>query len=108
MSNIYVCKYKNYYNRQAKVAGTSSEDYANYIIDQSSNIDFNPNDGIWSQLVFEFGLADFSEDKIDYLLVCDEDEVIQSRWYIIETTRLRERKYRLNVEKEVLNNGTKK
>lgn len=102
MSNIYVCKYKNYYNRQAKVAGTSSEDYAGYIIDQSSNIDFNPNDGIWSQLVFEFGLADFSEDKIDYLLVCDEDEVIQSRWYIIETTRLRERKYRLKLLRDLV------
>lgn len=101
MATIYFCQYKNYYNRQAKVAGNVRMDYWDYIVDHESNVDFNPNDGIWAQQIWNCSLPEIA-DKIDYLLVCDEEDNIESRWYILEATRRRAMQYSLKLLRDVI------
>ena len=72
---LYLLKAKNYYDRKAFRYSTISEYQSNgaTIIDIIYNYDFNPNDGVWTNIIVNTNTSDF-----DYILVVDN--VIDSRW----------------------------
>lgn len=87
MSNLYVLTYNNYYNRTIRKEDTLNgylNDRSYYTI-QGAN--FNPNDGIDAQHVFNSThKATAYDGSGDYFLVADGDEII-SRWFIVESRR---------------------
>ena len=106
MQTIILLKgFNNYYNRKLKYYDNYT-DYLDYAYDNSvggtyTNINFNPNDGVRTEHIFNLELNDKQEFP-DYLLVLDENSNIISRWYILESTRLRNGQYRLNLKRDTL------
>ena len=80
LSNLHLLRYNNYYNRQLKILNRLN-DYEPYIIGTLTNINFIPNDGIYTKQVINW-----KGDIPDYLLVAESNTII-SRWFIIESKR---------------------
>lgn len=111
MSNITLLHYNNYYNRIVKKE-SSLASYklldANY--HDVNNINFNPNDGITTDIVVgkgnEQAIQDFDLSSFDYLVVSEIDSnnvvSITSRWFIMEATRTRGGQYKLQLKRDVL------
>lgn len=94
---LYLLNFKNYYNRQAIKYDTLQEYLDNAsVLDIAYNYDFNPNDGIWSQVIVNSNYG-----NADYLLVTEDDEIV-SRWYILESTRKRLAQYELKMLRDVI------
>ena len=80
LSNLYLLRYNNYYNRQLKVLN-SLDDYKPYSLGSVLNVNFIPNDGIYAKQVINW-----NKDIPDYLLVTEDGE-INSRWFVVESRR---------------------
>lgn len=109
---ILLKNFANYFDRKVFYYRTVKQykDNANtgYSYKEFSNINFNPNDGIDTQLVLKnfhgspearFEIGDYS-----YLLVCtdtDADPVI-SRWYIMDAVRNADGIYTLSLRRDVV------
>ena len=116
MTNLLIGTYNNYFNRIVKQEAT---DFSYFTVMGNTtvikNINFNPNDGVFTQVVLGKG---------DYLLPEDENRPIQpdyailyktelenppyvdakiiSRWFIIEAVRTRSGQYQLTLKRDVL------
>ena len=98
---VTVLQYNNYYNRLLKI----EVDYNAYIQKSikhyvEDRINFNPNDGIETTLVWGTGFAPDDYRNYDYLIFGEiNDETNQttiiSRWFIMESVRTRAGQYRL-------------
>lgn len=97
---LYLLQYNNYYNRHAKREATLA-DYQSKgtVLATFPNIDFNPNDGITANQIVNFVPA---AAEPDYLLVCDSNGNIESRWFIIESTRTRGGQYNLGLKRDIV------
>ena len=99
--NILIGNYNNYFNRIVKIPGIGElEDYQDAMEEVDTrplpltyeNINFNPNDGISTELIlgkannFELSLIN---GMPDYLVVYEDDEAINSRWFILDMIRTR-------------------
>lgn len=80
LSDLYLLRFNNYYNRQLKVF-ERIQDYESYVIGTQLNINFIPNDGIRAKQVINW-----NADIPDYLLVAQNSTII-SRWFVIESRR---------------------
>lgn len=94
MTNIYVIKYNNYFNRIVK-RESSLTDYLTGEYQISTNYSFNPNDDVNGDVVVNFN------PKGDYLIVANDDEIV-SRWFIIESIRLRTGQYKLTIRRDLI------
>ena len=94
MTNIYVIKYNNYFNRIVK-RESSLTDYLTGEYQISPHYSFNPNDDATGDIVVNFN------PKGDYLIVANDDEIV-SRWFIIEAIRLRTGQYKLTIRRDVI------
>lgn len=94
MTNIYVIKYNTYFNRIVK-RESSLTDYLTGEYQISPNNSFNPNDDVNGETVVNF------KPKGDYLIVANDDEIV-SRWFIIESIRLRTGQYRLTLRRDLI------
>lgn len=96
LSNLYLLKFNNYFNRYVKRLGSISE----YIAQASftlPNTSFNPADGINTQHVVNTAVA------ADYVVVTDQsDSTIESRWFVIENSRNRAGQYTLTLHRDVI------
>ena len=94
---LYLLKAKNYYDRKAFRYSTISEYQLNgaTIIDIINDYDFNPNDGIWTNILVNTASSDF-----DYVIAVDN--TIQSRWYAIDATRKRAEQYHVKLLRDVI------
>lgn len=96
LSNLYLLKFNNYFNRYVKRLGSISE----YIAQASftlPNTSFNPADGIDTQHVVNTAVA------ADYVVVTDQsDSTIESRWFVIENSRNRAGQYTLTLHRDVI------
>ena len=93
--NIYLLNYNNYYNRICKKEDTLT-DYLNYQVgDTIQGVNFNPNDGVNTELIVN------TNQRANYLLAV-EDNIINSRWFIIESTRLRNGQHRLMLRRDLI------
>lgn len=114
--NILVLKgYNNYFNRIIKMQDSiqsyknNSSSYLNL-----TNINFNPNDGVATELVLGTGelgsFLDFEKTKAADYLVCYTSttveevttDTIESRWFILEINRTRGGQYKLALRRDVI------
>lgn len=94
---LYLLRYNNYYNRIVKKKDKLSE-YMPYVIGNSlNNINFNPNDGIWTEQIINW-----EYDIPDYILVVDRDNKINSRWYVMECSRTLGGQFKLKLFRDSL------
>lgn len=101
MSTIYLLKYNNYFNRIAKKEATISGYLINeYLLGTISNVNFNPNDGVDTELLI--GKGDWADGTIpDYLISYNSDSDF-SRWFVIEASRTRAGQYKLTLHRDVV------
>lgn len=95
---LQILKYNNYYNRLVKQEN-SLADYQYYVIYQLDNVNFNPNDFIYTEHIIGSGSYDGTGD---YLLVVDENNEIVSRWFILEAVRKRGGQFSLNLYRDTI------
>ena len=98
--NLYILQnFNNYTERKCKGYQALSS-YLIYVIGTSSNVNFNPNDGKYTDQVV---MCDFDTlGYPDYLVVCDDSDEIVSRWFIINVERAREGKWRLFLKHDLV------
>ena len=93
MQTCYLLNFNNYYNREYKKL-YNLNDYLDYMKYSWTNVNFNPGDGITTTIPVN------SDVEANYLVLTDNtvpgtvgEEVIVSRWFIIESkfTRLGQR-----------------
>lgn len=94
MSNIYIVKYNNYYNRIIKKFDTLAE-YQALPNQVQRDISFNPNDGITTTQIVNF------RPKGDYAVIANGTNIV-SRWFIIESKRERTNQYTLSLKRDVV------
>lgn len=93
---LYTLNYNNYYNRIKKGFNTIDE-YGSYVLESFEGVSFNPNDGVATSQILNLELTD-----PDYLIVVNEDNEIVSRWFIIESSRVREGQYNIQLLRDVI------
>lgn len=98
MKTLYWLKYNNYYNRLVKKENTLS-DYltTDRLILTSTGINFYPNDGINTEIVYNGNKYELP----DYLLVVDGDE-LESRWFVIEGKSTAGKQFSLTLRRDIL------
>lgn len=98
MSKIYLLNYNNYYNRIVKT--TTLSNYISQKIYSVDKIDFKPNDSCYTDQILNFS----ETINPDYLIVTDVvngTETLTSRWFILESRRLRGGQYNLRLRRDV-------
>lgn len=87
--NLYLLQYNNYYNRTFK----KEDNLISYLpynlqgtLIQSpiQNVNFIPNDGVMTEQIINWDGA-----SPDYMLAVAENGSIVSRWFVVESVRLR-------------------
>lgn len=98
LRTVYILEgFNNYYNRRI----LSHAAYSDYLSAASSytvftGINFNPNDGVTTDLIVN------AAKNPDYLLVLDDNYAIESRWFILRTVRTRGGQYQLSLRRDVI------
>ena len=95
-STLYVLKYNNYFNRLFKRENTLSDYLTNDYL-QYTDINFVPNDGVNTGIILP--IQDYND--YDYLLVV-ENNIIISRWFIVDSKRTRTNQYQLSLKRDTL------
>lgn len=94
MSKLYLYNYNNYFNRIFKKEATLA-DYGTPIYTLSTT-NFNYNDGVDTKHVVNYDKQDG-----DYLIITDDEDVIQSRWFVIENVRNRGGQHNLTLKRDL-------
>ena len=102
MSKIYVFEnFNNYANKISLMYQTINlYPKATY----EATINFNPNDGEKTSLVLMYKdnvLAAPVNIEPDYAIVCDNSDKIESRWYVTESSRLSDSKFRIVLKRDI-------
>lgn len=92
---IFLKNFNNYFNREVKQFDTLSE-YSDYMVGTLPNVNFNPNDGVNTKVD---QLID--NPSADYLLYT-ENNVIISRWFILESQRKTSGLWELTLRRDVI------
>lgn len=95
---LYLLHYNNYYNRQVK-RESSLSGYLKYQLGSTiTNVNFIPNDYIDTTQIINWD----EDGDPDYLVVVDENNKINSRWYIISATRVRAGQLKLELHRDLI------
>lgn len=96
MSDVYLLKFNNYFNRLYK-SKTELGDYlqADILVDTFNNVNFVENDGIDTSYICN------TSKSPDYIVVANGN-IIMSRWYVIEKKVLRNGQYKFNLHRDVI------
>ena len=99
MSKIYLLNFNNYYNLSFR-AYLNLSDYINHMLYSFNNVNFDSGDGITTTLVVN------SDAEADYLIETiinsSGDEIVNSRWFIMDSNFIRKNQYRLTLRRDVL------
>ena len=95
MSNIYLFNYNNYFNRIIK-KGVQLSDYGTPIY-SLKDTNFYEGDNIRTSHTFNYGGSDG-----DYIVVCDKNDKIKSRWFIIDPQHQRGGQQTYNLRRDVV------
>lgn len=98
MENIYLLKFNNPYNNIC-VKYDYLEEYPEESV-QLLNTNFVPGDGVNTSHIFNASKGDVV--GCDYCIVCDTENNIISRWYIISHERTRNGQYKLSLLRDVI------
>lgn len=110
MTIVLLQGYNNYFNRIVKYEADitaykeASTSYLEY-----PNVNFDPQDGILTSLIVGGptqldGVNPLPFDRLgnpDYL-ICHNNDVIDSRWFVLESVKIREGQYKLALKRDVL------
>ena len=95
MYNIYYLNFNSRFNRKVKRYDII-ESYQNYILGSSQKENFKWNDEIKTTITANI-------DTIpNYCIVCDENNIIVSRWFVIDGKYQRLNQYELILERDVM------
>lgn len=96
MSDVYLLKFNNYFNRLYK-SKTALGDYlqADILLDTFNNVNFVEGDGIDTSYICN------TSQSPDYIVVANGNIII-SRWYVIEKRILRNGQYKFNLHRDVI------
>lgn len=102
MSKIYVFEnFNNYANKTSLMYQTINlYPKATY----EATINFNPNDGEKTSLVLMYKdnvLAAPINLEPDYAIICDNSDKIESRWYVTDSSRLSDSKFRVVLKRDI-------
>lgn len=101
MTNIYLLKYNNYYNRIVKKPYTTIGEYLDtHEYEAFFGINFIPNDGVTTTHIFNF--TPRPNFVPDYLIAEDNETGLYTKWYIVEQVRTLKGQYRMNLVRDVL------
>lgn len=102
MQICYLLNFNNYYNREYKKLNNLN-DYLDYMKSYWTNVNFNPGDGITTSIPVNY------DGEVNYLVLTDNavpgligQEVIVSRWFIIESKFTRMGQRVLTLRRDVL------
>ena len=102
MQTCYLLNYNNYYNREYKKL-YDLNDYLDYMKYSWTNVNFNPGDGITTTIPVNY------DGEVNYLVLTDNtvpgtvgEEVIVSRWFIIESKFTRMGQRVLTLRRDIL------
>lgn len=102
MQTCYLLNFNNYYNREYKKL-YNLNDYLDYMKYSWTNVNFNPGDGITTSIPVNY------DGEVNYLVLTDNaipgtvgQEVIVSRWFIIESKFTRMGQRVLTLRRDVL------
>ena len=97
---LYLLQFNNYYNRIVRFYPTAAE-YVRYLCEGGDaiigNVNFIPNDGVSTTQDINW-----NGTTPDYVLAVDDTGNINSRWYVIESVRLRNGQYRLSLYRDLV------
>lgn len=96
---LYLLNYNNYFNRQIKRESTLAAYRAYQVGSTQTGVNFNPNDGVDTTHVI--GKADYNGNP-DYCIVTNDNDVIQSRWFVLDGIRTRGGQYNLQLHRDVI------
>lgn len=99
MPSIYIYNYNSYYNRQVKFED-SLVSYGTAIY-REQNVNFNPNDDVNTQQVVG-RLSNLYDGRGNYLIYSADNSSITSRWFILESVRIRQGQYSLTLRRDVI------
>lgn len=104
--DLYFMKYNNYYNRIVKKFD-SIDDYEDYMIDgtPTQNVLWNPGDGVDTQQVLNVNQM---SDIPNYCVVCMDNSVIDSRWFVLDTTYNRRGQVIVTLHRDLIADGLDK
>lgn len=109
LSNLYfLSNYNNYYNREIKRKSTLAEYLEGRDANQLYSIynyNFEMNDGVVSEVITNFPMGSVVVDFRDHYLVVEEqipDEPFLSRWFVVETKKIREGQYRVGLRRDLV------
>jgi len=96
-NTLCLVSYNNYFNRIVKREESFGEylEYDSFVI---PNYNFNPNDEITTEAIVN--MYDFNSP--DYLVVADVNNQIESRWFIMDKTRIRANQWKLSLRRDVM------
>lgn len=108
MSTLYLLHYNNYYNRKVKKE-TSLSAYSNYLVKyKGQENDQNGNTAVVQGVNFYEGnfvdtaqVVNWMGDAPDYLVVGDEEQNIQSRWFVTDALKTRGGQCKLTLLRDV-------
>ena len=102
MQTCYLLNFNNYYNREYKKL-YDLNDYLDYMKYSWTNVNFNPGDGITTSIPVNY------DGEVNYLILTDNtvpgtvgEEVIVSRWFIIESKFTRMGQRVLTLRRDIL------
>lgn len=95
--DLYLLKFNNYYNRIVKKFDTLAEYLSApyYNGDVVENLAFDPNDNVNTYQIVNTNYS------CDYAVLADGNEIV-SRWFVIETKRLRNRQWQLQLRRDLI------
>lgn len=93
-SNIYIYNYNNYFNRIVKKESSLSN-YGTPVYSKE-DVNFDYNDGVTTSHVFNY------TGEGNYLIVCDSNNNILHRWFIIENQKTRGGQYLLTLKRDLM------
>lgn len=82
MQTVQILRFNNYINHTLKVYSTASQ-YSQYVVNILDDYNFNPSDGVTTEIITVYPIY-----IGDYVLVLNENGSIDSRWFIMDQSRL--------------------
>lgn len=91
----FINRYNNYYNRIIK--HDELTDLSSYTYQDFSNINFNPNDGLYTEQIVNWS----NTWTPDYMMEIDSNAIL-SRWFVLEWQRTRGKQYKAILKRDVI------
>lgn len=110
LNSLYFLKFNNFYNRQVKGLGFTFDDYVDYWAHTPdefdyyglSEVSFYPADGVDTQHTVNTDEEYPFAADFDYLLVVGPNQTIESRWFVVNTTRLCVGQYVVSLHRDLI------